>query len=89
MAGGAPQGNQNNRKGRMFRDALDKALRKRSRVDQLEAIEEIADKLVELAMSGEIKAITEIRDTTDGKPAQQVELTGEGGGPLEFRWKGE
>lgn len=73
----------------MFRDALDKALAKKSRVDQIEAIEEIADKLVEMALGGEIKAITEIRDTTDGRPAQQVELTGQDGGPLEFRWIGE
>ncbi len=46
----------------------------------------VADKIVELAMAGDMSAAKEIGDRLDGKPRQATEVTGEGGGPLLFSW---
>ncbi|MBK8200445.1 MAG: hypothetical protein IPK75_19015 [Acidobacteria bacterium] len=42
----------------------------------------IADKLVELAMGGDLDAIKEVSNRLDGKAAQQLAITGEDGGPI-------
>lgn len=39
----------------------------------------VADKLVELAIAGDMQAIKEIGDRIDGKPVQVTEGPGEGG----------
>lgn len=46
-------------------------------------LERLADKVVELAMNGDMAAVKEIGERLDGKAAQSVEHTGEGGGPVE------
>ena len=35
----------------------------------------VADKLVELALNGDMQAIKEVADRLDGKPAQETEVT--------------
>lgn len=77
MAGGAPIGNQNAAKGKMFEGALKRAL---ARNDG--SLNRIADKLVTEAENGEQWAVQMIADRLDGKAKQQIEAAGEGGGPL-------
>lgn len=48
--------------------------------DVLGALEPIADKLVEMALSGEISHVKELGDRLDGKAAQQVLVSGDGTG---------
>ena len=45
----------------------------------------IADKLVELALAGDVAAMREMGDRLDGKPAQQVQLSGDPDAPLRHR----
>lgn len=42
----------------------------------------IADQLVTKAMGGDLQAVKEIADRLDGKPAQQVELSGDAENPV-------
>jgi hypothetical protein len=46
----------------------------------------IADKLLAMAEDGDIQAMKEIGDRLDGKPKQQIEASGEGGGPIVIGW---
>lgn len=71
---GAPRGNNNAGKGKMWSDAVRKAL------VQGKALEPIAKKLISMALSGDIQAIKEIGDRLDGKAVQAI--SGEDGGPL-------
>lgn len=77
---GAPIGNKNAAKDRRVRKTLVEILEESP--DQLRAmcIAQIAK-----AIEGDTQAFKEIRDTIDGKPAQQVTIDGDGeGGPLKF-----
>lgn len=68
-------------KGKIWRDAIRRAVN-----GSPKRIDKLARRLVELAETGEgptaIAALKEIGDRLDGKPKQQIEATGEGGGPL-------
>jgi len=78
--GGQP-GNQNAVKPRLFDDALRRALKQRDiEAGDGETLRCIADKLIDLALGGDVAAFREARDTVDGKPAQAI--TGADGGPL-------
>ena len=44
----------------------------------------IADKLVEMAQAGDVSAMRELGDRLDGKPAQQVQLSGDADAPLKI-----
>lgn len=66
----APVGNQNAAKGRRWRNAIEKALERRSKASGQEALVELADKLLEAAENGEAWALRELGDRYDGKPAQ-------------------
>ena len=87
---GAPVGNQNAVKNRLWREAVERALRNKSRVDTISALDDIAERLVEAAMKGPSYekgdpwpfTIGELADRLDGKPRQQVELSGDEGAPL-------
>jgi hypothetical protein len=80
---GAPVGNQNAAQGKLWNAAIRRALGKPSRVEGKVALDELAEKLVELAMAGEIAALKEVGDRVDGKPAQSVEVGGADGGPVQ------
>ncbi len=77
--GGAPVGNQNGKKGKLFYDALRVALVQEDK----KKLRKITDKLVESAENGEPWAVKEIMDRMDGKPVQSTEITGADGGLFE------
>jgi hypothetical protein len=81
VAGGAPQGNKNGSKSRMFEQALIREIKQRDiEAGEGVTLRAIAASLIEKATSGDRKSAMDIRDTLDGKPAQTI--TGADGGPL-------
>lgn len=75
---GAPIGNQNAAKGRLWNDALRMAIAQDDRARVRKAIE----RLLDLAAEGEPWAIKELADRLDGKPVQQTVLENSDGSPL-------
>ena len=75
---GAPLGNTNATKSKKFYDAIDRAIAQ----DDGKRLRDAAEKLLDLAASGEAWAVKELGDRLDGKPKQQIEASGSGGGPL-------
>ena len=75
---GAPEGNDNAKKGKMFYDQLRKILVQN---DQLK-LRKISEKLAESAEKGEAWAIKEIMDRMDGKPVAIQEIQGPDGAQL-------
>jgi len=70
---GAPKGNNNAGKGKMWRDALHRALARAAdgRSKTVEAgLDKVANTVVQQAMEGDKDAWREIADRTDGKPTQ-------------------
>lgn len=80
---GAPLGNQNAAKAKIWHGAIMRALRNRSKTDALEALDELAEKLLEKVAEGDLPALKEFGDRLDGKPAQAI--TGPEGGPVDIR----
>ena len=72
MAAGAPKGNQNAVKAKKWTDAIERALEKRSRIDQKAALDDLAEKLLEKCAEGDLQALKELGDRLEGKPAQSV-----------------
>ena len=75
----APEGNNNYLKGRPWTEAL-------RRIDvQSEGakLRKIAEKVYEMAEAGDLQAIREIAERTDGKAAQALMVTGADDGPVE------
>lgn len=79
-------GNTYSAKGRRWADAIERALAKRSRAKGIEALDELAEKLLVRCDEGDMTALKELGDRYDGKPPQAI--TGEGGGPVKlvFGW---
>ena len=75
---GAPVGNDNAKKGKMFYDQLRKVLVQN---DQFK-LRKISDQLVDMAIKGEAWAIKEVMDRMDGKPVAAQELSGPDGALL-------
>ncbi len=75
---GAPIGNTNSAKSKLFHDTIRKACVQ----EDYKRLREMADALLTKAAEGDLQAATIIRDTLDGKPKQQVEVSGEDGGPV-------
>jgi len=69
---GAPKGNQNARRAKELRDALNYALNnfENSAIKKGQALRALGNKLVEMGLDGNLAAIKEIADRIDGKPAQ-------------------
>lgn len=86
MPGGAPTGNTNATKNKPWRDAINRALKKRSRVDAKEALDELAEKLLLAAENGEGWALKEVGDRIEGKPAQAVTVSGDEDNPINTQW---
>lgn len=78
---GAPEGNQNAKKGRDWTQAIRKALAHYSGEGATKGMEKLAQKLIEAAEKGDAWALREIGDRIEGKPAQM--LIGDPGNPLE------
>lgn len=71
MMAGAPVGNHNAAKGKEFRQALKRAMARKSGTVSA-ALEKIAEQLMAAAEQSEPWAIKEIADRFDGKPAQAI-----------------
>jgi hypothetical protein len=77
MSGGAPIGNKNGTKGKLFYEQLRKIS-----VQQPDRLRNVAETLFSAAELGEPWAVRELIDRFDGKAVQQTELTGAEGAPL-------
>lgn len=80
--GGQP-GNQNAAKSRLFEQAFIRAIKQRDLKDgDGETLRRMAEKMIDMALEGNVKAFTASRDTVDGKPPQQVDLGNSNGEPF-------
>ena len=66
-----------------FRTALDMELKAAG--EDHKKLRAIARKLLNEAEDGNMQAIREVADRLDGKPAQAVQHSGEGGGPIQIQ----
>jgi len=78
--GGAPVGNQNSKKGKLFYNQLRVALVQ----EDSRKLRTIAQKLVDAAEQGEPWAIKEVIDRVDGKAVQATEISGADGNAIEI-----
>lgn len=69
---GAPAGNNNYRQGKLWTAAIVRALQKRSRTDQLEALDDLAEKLLKKCDELDMQALKELGDRVEGKVAQPI-----------------
>ena len=78
MPAGAPKGNTNGATGTEWRDTIRRVLLKYEKGDvkRRQALDKVAEKLVDKALEGDMAAIKELGDRHDGKPGQSVELKG-------------
>ncbi len=77
---GAPAGNQNAAKAKMWSAAIHRALEKRGAGDKLKALDELAEKLLANCDQGDLSALRELGDRIEGKPAQVI--SGDAENPL-------
>ena len=70
------KGNQLRANSMRWQTAIDNALNKRSasRKDKLDALEALAEKLLERAEDGDMSALKELGDRLDGKSRQGIDL---------------
>ncbi len=78
--GGAPVGNQNGKRGKLFYNQLRVALVQ----EDSRKLRIIAQKLVDAAEQGEPWAIKEVIDRVDGKAVQATEISGADGNAIEI-----
>lgn len=76
----APLGNRNATKNKPFAEAINRAIAQ----DDGVRLRAIAEKLLSMAAEGEIQAIKELADRTDGKAMQAVEASGPNGGAIQI-----
>ena len=75
----AAPGNQYAAKARRWTEAIDRAIAKRSRVSGLEALDELAEKLLTKVDEGDTSAIKELGDRLEGKVPQAIVGPGDNG----------
>jgi hypothetical protein len=82
----APLGNKNAAKAKVWHAAIMRALERRKPADErIQAIDELADKLLDLVAMGDLAALKEFGDRLDGKPHQSVGVAGdEEGNPVKL-----
>jgi hypothetical protein len=77
---GGQLGNENAKNGKIWQQAIKRALARKAKGTIHDGLDKIADNLVEAASDkADQWAIKEIGDRLDGKPAQSIEGTGAGG----------
>jgi len=77
---GAPEGSHNYIKGRRWKDAIERALAKRSKAAGIEALDALAEKLLAKCDEMDVQALKELGDRLEGKPTQP--MSGPEGGAL-------
>lgn len=85
MSGGAPKGNNNYLAGRRWKDAIIRALERRSKGEGIQELDNLADRLIDGALAGDIAFIKEFGDRMDGKSTQATEISGPEGGALQVK----
>lgn len=75
---GGQEGNNNAGKNKPWADAIRRALL----ADDGKALRELAERLIARAKEGDVSALKEIGDRTDGKAAQSVTVSGDPDNPL-------
>lgn len=83
MAGGRPKGST---KPKIMAEALIVALNRTAGKGKTRKLALIAEKLVDLAESGDVSAIREVFDRVDGKSHQSVDVDATLAGELKLRW---
>lgn len=83
MPAGAPLGNTNAATGTRWRNAIDKALKMKSKALGQEALVKIAGELIDKAGEGDMAALKELGDRLDGKAAQAINVGGQEGNPIQ------
>lgn len=78
----APLGNQNAKKAKLFEQSIKRALARASGENIDAGLDKGADMLVKAFCAGEPWAIKEVGDRLDGKPGQQLMLSGDEDAPL-------
>lgn len=78
----APVGNKNAAKAKVWSAAIERALERRAN-ERMPAINELADKLIDMALSGDLGALKEFGDRIEGKAAQAVTVGGDPDNPLQ------
>lgn len=73
---GAPKGNNNATKTRSWAEAIDKAL-KQGEAGKPQKLRALADKIIDMALEGDMAAMKEIGDRVDGKALAHVHVTGD------------
>lgn len=74
---GAPVGNQNGKKAKVWEQAIKRALARYAGSTVDAGLDSLAEKLIAAAAAGDPWALKEIGDRMDGKSVQQVEMDGE------------
>ena len=80
----APVGNRNAAKAKVWSAAIQRALDRRAS-ERGKAIDDLADKLLDLCAEGDLQALKELGDRLEGKPAVAIVGGGEDDNPISFR----
>jgi len=84
---GAPVGNRNAAKAKVWTAAIERALeRRQGLVAGAKAIDDLADQLIDECMRGNLMALQELGNRLEGKPAQGVILSGDQENPVAHRY---
>lgn len=78
---GAPVGNNNAAKAKIWSAAINRALEKRG-VSRAEALDTLAEQLLVKCEAGDMQALKELGDRLDGKPAQALTVANDGDEPF-------
>ena len=70
---GAPIGNTNATKNRPWAEAINRVLL----AEDGKKMRALAEKIVDVALSGDVQALKEIGDRSDGKPSQELQHSGD------------
>ena len=82
---GAPFGNQNAFKGKLWREAINRALQRRSKGEMVQALDQLADRYLWAIFNGKkdyVPGFESLGSRLDGKPVQALEHSGPEGEPL-------